>query len=174
MNKKSVMVIVRGLPGSGKSTFATSVACEVYPGSMRQGMISGVFETDKFFIDSQTGEYKFERDMCEYAHNWNVAEVYRFCRDYPEVPCIVANTFTTEQEIKPYRNIANIFNRKVIVVSMQTSHQNVHGVPPEIIEKMKDRWELVDEDYVIYDDSQVESAIEELARKITNRRKKNI
>ena len=47
---EKILYIVRGVPGSGKSTFAEKLV----------GHDFLVCEADKYFIDKETGEYKFD------------------------------------------------------------------------------------------------------------------
>ena len=49
------LILVRGIPGSGKSTFAKSLG-------------GTHFETDKFFMVD--GEYKFDGTKIKEAHKW--------------------------------------------------------------------------------------------------------
>ena len=55
------LYIVRGLPGSGKSTLALSLV----------GHDFLVCEADKYFIDKETGEYKFDAKVIKNAHEWS-------------------------------------------------------------------------------------------------------
>lgn len=71
------------------------------------------------------------------AHNWNQGEVIRACRDCPDVPVIVANTFRQTFELKPYFDIAKMFNRGIFVFTLRTEHDNIHGVPDKKVEQMR-------------------------------------
>ena len=155
------MIIVRGIPGSGKSTFARDLISKIY--TYENPAVC--FETDFFFVDQQTGKYKFDKNVLGVAHNWNMGEVYRYCRDWPNWVCIVANTFTRWDEIKPYWNIAHEFNRNVIIVRMENTFQNVHGVPEETIRRMKDRMEIVPGEYLAFAENKTK-IIEKIVNKI--------
>ena len=49
------LILLRGLPGSGKSTFAN--------------LLGGIHvEADQYFM--QDGEYKFDASKLKQAHNW--------------------------------------------------------------------------------------------------------
>lgn len=121
--------IVRGAPGAGKSTFADK---------LRGTENAFIFETDNFFVDSiDKRTYHFNPQLLGIAHSWNQGEVIRACRDCPDVPVIVANTFRQKFELKPYFDIAQAFGRKVFVFTLYTVHDNVHGVPDEKVEHMR-------------------------------------
>ena len=150
---KMPVFLIRGIPGSGKSTFAKNLKSAL--DSENAWQLARVFETDNFFVDPNTGEYKFESRLLGAAHNWNQAEVYRFCRDFDNAPCIVANSFTTLDELKPYREIAAEFGRPVCTITIKTVHQNVHGVPDYALQRMKDRWVDCRGSYEVHSDTAV-------------------
>lgn len=123
-----ILYIVRGIPGSGKSTFANSLGCPV-------------FEADMYFM--KDGEYKFEVDKLKLAHNWCKLRVEHSMED--DLPKIaVSNTFTQEWEMKPYYDMAKIYGYTVFSVIVENRHggENVHGVPEDKLKIMKDRFEV--------------------------------
>lgn len=121
--------IVRGAPGAGKSTFAKN---------LRGTENAFIFETDNFFVDSiDKRTYHFNPKLLGIAHNWNQGEVIRACRDCPDVPVIVANTFCQTFELKPYFDIAKMFNRGISIFTLRTEHDNIHGVPDKKVEQMR-------------------------------------
>jgi predicted kinase len=126
---EKILYIVRGVPGSGKSTFARQLT-------------SNVFEADQYFIDNE-GNYNFIPSEIKNAH----AE----CQDdvksamSSSIPKIaVSNTFTQEWEMNPYLELAKQFGYVVFTVIVENRHggKNVHGVPEEKIELMKNRFEI--------------------------------
>jgi predicted kinase len=127
MNKE--LYIVRGLPGSGKSTFASSLT-------------PNHWESDMYFIN-EYGEYKFNPDEIKNAHQW--------CRDMVEgamkhnlSKIAVSNTFTQEWEMKPYHKLAELYGYKVFHIVVENRHGgvNIHNVPEEVFYKMKMRFEI--------------------------------
>lgn len=125
MDENAPMFLLRGAPGSGKSTMAERIrGCG---GAL-------IFETDNFFVDSiNRHDYHFDSKLLGIAHSWNQGEVIRACRDCPTVPVIVANTFSQNWEIEPYLKIAKAFKRRVFVVTLRTEHDNVHNVPEKTV-----------------------------------------
>jgi hypothetical protein len=56
----------------------------------------------------------------------------------------VSNTFTQEWEMKPYFDLAKKYGYKVFTVIVENRHggKNVHNVPDEALEKMRNRFEI--------------------------------
>ena len=86
------IIIIRGAPGAGKSTFAQKLRDSIFHNCNR---ITAIFETDNFFVDSiNHRDYHFNTQLLSIAHAWNQGEVIRCCRDCPDVPVI----FVTAKE----------------------------------------------------------------------------
>lgn len=117
------LVLIRGLPGSGKSTMAAQLAERGY----------AHFETDQFF--ERAGRYRFRAHMLPEAHAW--------CQDRVAVALeagrsvVVANTFTRLWEMDAYLSMWP----EVIVIEATGTWASVHGVPPAKVEDMRERWE---------------------------------
>ena len=120
------LYIVRGLPGSGKSSLAKKVT-------------EAVYSADDFFTNKK-GEYNFNVKLLGKAHEWCWGKV----RDamYIGVQAVaVANTFTQAWEAEKYYQIAEEYEYSVFVIECQNDFGNVHSVPQESIDAMKERWE---------------------------------
>ena len=133
-----ILYIVRGVPGSGKSTFAKTLTNEY-----------SICEADQYFIDKETGEYKFNFDEIKNAHQWCREEVEIRMKDnqvnyqfYPTI--VVSNTFTQEWEMEPYFKLAEKYGYTVFSVIVENRHggKNEHGVPEEKVQVMKDRFQI--------------------------------
>lgn len=59
---------------------------------------------------------------------------------------IVANTFTTLKEIDPYLQMAAVLGVPVKIICCIGNYKTTHGVPQEVIEKMENRWEEIEEE----------------------------
>jgi predicted kinase len=126
---EKILYIVRGVPGSGKTTFAKLLTLNI-------------FEADHYFYDTN-GNYNFIPSEIKEAH--------KKCQQFVEyemesgIPKIaVSNTFTQEWEMKPYYDIANEYGYRVYSLIVENRHGGVneHGVPAEKLEQMKNRFNI--------------------------------
>jgi hypothetical protein len=65
-----------------------------------------------------------------------------FTKSYSKV--VVSNTFTQEWEMQPYYDLAKEHGYRVYSIIVENRHGgvNIHGVPQETLEKMKNRFEV--------------------------------
>ncbi len=120
------LYIVRGLPGSGKSSLAKKLTEVVY-------------SADDFFTNKK-GEYNFNAKLLGKAHEWCWGKV-RDAMFIGANAVAVANTFTQAWEAEKYYQIAEEYGYSVFVIECQNDFGNVHDVPQESIDAMKERWE---------------------------------
>jgi predicted kinase len=127
------LYIVRGVPGSGKSTFAKS--------------IGGIhIEADQFFMEN--GKYNFDITKIKLAHKYCQNQTEAWMKtDGAQVnnhKIVVSNTFTQEWEMKPYFELAEKYGYIVFTVIVENRHgrKNIHDVPEDKIQQMKDRFEF--------------------------------
>jgi len=125
--KMNHLILVRGLPGSGKSTFAHMMS--------HHGFLH--VEADMFFVGPDG--YKFNGLKIADAHDWCQKEVVR-ALDHGE-NVIVSNTFTQKWEIEPYQKMVEKTGCKLTIIKMEGNYGSVHGIPEIALQKMKDRWE---------------------------------
>ncbi len=121
------LILVRGLPGSGKST----IAIQNYPQFAH-------WESDMFFI-KKNGEYIFDTRLIHVAHKWCLHKVETDLKSGKNV--IVSNTFIARSDIKPYIELANKLNIEIEVITARGEYGSIHGVSEDIITKMKIRWQ---------------------------------
>jgi len=125
---KKVLIILRGIPGCGKSTFAEVIG-------------EFICTADDYFLVN--GEYMWDPKRLGDAH--------KACRDKVlwgmesnMAKIIVANTSTTVKEMKPYYEMAEKFGYEVFSVIVENRHGgvNTHNVPEEALDKMKTRFNI--------------------------------
>ena len=85
---EKMLYLVRGIPGSGKSTFAKNLVDEKDYCHK---------EADMFFVD-RDGNYNFEPSKIKDAHQWCQEEM-DFLMGLGHSPVVVSNTFTQEWEL---------------------------------------------------------------------------
>jgi len=127
------LILIRGLPGAGKTTRAVELNRPVT-----------VAADDYFMVD---GEYRFNPKRLPHAHAWCQDQAIQGLR--AGLPMVVHNTFTQRWEMEPYLAAADVVGASVEVLSIfdggcsneQLFHRNTHGMPIKAIEAMRDRWE---------------------------------
>lgn len=130
---EKTLIILRGIPGSGKTTFADYFA----------GLTdSNAFAADDYFYDGK-GNYNFDLNGLHMAHVTCQSNV-RKAMEANEHVITVHNTSTTEKEINPYMKMANELGYRVFSLVVENRHkgENTHKVPDEAIERMKNRFSL--------------------------------
>ena len=137
------LIIVRGLPGSGKSTVA--------------GLFNGpdVFKasTDDWFV-KMDGKYRFNPADLEDNHKaciqWYKDKVDNRNKSKNGITIVIHNTFTKYWELYPY--VEYIKNKKSFLLTVldvfdgglsdkELFLRNIHGVPKEKIEEMRENLE---------------------------------
>lgn len=126
---EKVLIIVRGIPGSGKTTFAAMLG-------------KAICCADDFFT-TRDGKYVWKPERVGKAHEWCQRKCRRFMKAQAE-RIMVANTSTTEREMQPYMDLARQFGYKVFSVIVETRHGNksVHNVPEVTLDKMRERFNI--------------------------------
>lgn len=128
MNK--TLILLRGVPGSGKSTTAK----ELFPSYIH-------LEADMYWYDKE-GNYNFNITKLGNAHAWcELQTEYNMTQGFNVV---ISNTLTTEKELKPYYELAKKYEYKVVSLIVENRHQgtNVHNVPDETLDKMERRFSI--------------------------------
>lgn len=122
------LIILRGLPGAGKSTLA---------GILSEGGKYPVFSVDDFFTNYETGEYTFNFSENHLA--------YKACLEQTEMAMketiskiFIHNTLTLQWELELFTNLAKKYNYRTHIVTVENHHdgKNSHAISPEQIQKM--------------------------------------
>ena len=132
--KNNRLVLVRGLPGSGKSTYAKSY----FNGHIH-------LEADMYFVQPD-GSYDWAAERLGKAHSWCFETTKIMLNNGYDV--VVSNTFTMLKELNPYIELADCNDIQCAVFRMASEYNSIHNVPQVVIEKMRSRFEDYEEEVI--------------------------
>ena len=139
------LLIIRGLPGSGKSIFAKSILnvsndCALVSKSFNNIIYTHYYEADMFFEND--GSYNFQKKFISFAHDWCYTNVIKSLLDGNNT--IVSNTFVKFWELSKYIDLLKLLPElKIEIVELYTQFDSIHNVPIDTILKMKKSWEEI-------------------------------
>jgi predicted kinase len=117
------LILIRGIPGSGKTTYAKTLG------------IKDHYEADQWFENN--GGYNPTK--IKQAHEWCQTQTFMAMKANRDV--VVSNTFCRVWEMQSYIDMAKQTDHEVIIKTMTGEYQNIHGVPDEKVIQMKNRFE---------------------------------
>lgn len=133
-----IMVLMRGLPGSGKTSLAKII----------KGRSGVILSTDDFFCNEE-GLYRYDPHRLPEAHGWNKHRALVKVQE-GRTPVIIDNTNVQAWEMKPYIIMALHHGYEVDILEPETSwkfnpkelaKRNIHGVPKYKISEMKEHYD---------------------------------
>ncbi len=116
--------LIRGLPGSGKTTLAKQYHCLH-------------LEADMYFI--KNGQYNFDKHKLQNAHQWCLLQTEIALKNNMDV--VVSNTFTQLWELERYIKLAIHYNIKYQIIEATGSYPNDHNIPEEKLTQLKAKWQ---------------------------------
>lgn len=127
---KKELIILRGIPGCGKSTFAEILSSE-----------PNICTADDFHM--KDGKYDWKPENVKSAHEWCQSNARALMR-VGASPVVIANTSTTVKEMQIYFDMAVDYGYTVYSIIVENRHGgiNTHGVPEETLQKMKNRFDI--------------------------------
>lgn len=138
---KKILILLRGLPNSGKTTLAYTLTDEVCEADSYFMVVRD--ENGEIHRHVYSGEYEFDPKLLKEAHE----DCRILCEDFMswgQELVVVSNTFTEEWEMEPYYKLAKKYDYMVhsIIVEKRHEGENNHNVPKEQIEKMRKRFQI--------------------------------
>ena len=140
----SSVVILRGLPGSGKSWFAHH--CQ----EMREKTDSiTVCSADSYFEKQKSGEYQFDPSLLPEAHQQCLQVFLRALSERKEI-IVIDNTNVHHWEYSIYQYLSQLFGVRHYVLEVPCYSEkmaeiyalrNQHGVPMATVLRMFSTWE---------------------------------
>ena len=119
------LIVIRGLPGSSKTTYA------------KKHFQCCILENDQFQIVN--GQYCWSADGTKRAIALCRRLAEEILKNNSDV--VVCNTFTKRRFIEGYKQLAEKYHADFEVVRMTGEFQNVHNVPKFILDNMKSSFE---------------------------------
>jgi uridine kinase len=132
---KPTLYLIRGVPGSGKSSFAQSL--------LDKFVVQRMYEADQYFVQlSIDGEYRFNPTLLEDAHNQCKRNTWLAL--YEGMSVAVSNTSCSEWEVETYATIARETEANFVSIIVENRHdgKNIHGCPDAKVEQMKRKFSI--------------------------------
>ena len=128
----ATLYIIRGVSGSGKTTYAKELAAKVKCAHL---------EADMYFTfrNGDECEYRFNPSLLPKAHEWCFNEACTELNAGRNV--IVSNTFTRLWEMRNYIDFALERDCKVRIITCRSRFQNVHGLSEDQVNKQAARFQ---------------------------------
>ena len=121
------LVVIRGLPGSGKTTLATT-KYETYKH----------YEHDMWF-EKEYGYMKFSFDDLPKAQEWCQSRVRKSLEEGHNT--VVANVFSNIKSMRPYLDMCLLLNLPFKVVETTGNFKSLHPVSKEAMASMRRNWQ---------------------------------
>lgn len=142
------LTILRGLPGSGKSTYCRDKFPGLTPSRWAPPKWSPLSISGDHFFTSMSGEYNFDPTKIGEAHTAARCDLITAMVNEVE-QIVVDNTHSRKWEYADTILLAKSFGYKIDVIDLfdggcsdeRLAERNTHGVPLEKITAMRERWE---------------------------------
>lgn len=127
---KPTLYLIRGIPGSGKTTFARKL--------LNANIVQAIHCADDYMLNAG-GAYEFNPAMLTHCHEQCFQATSRALSQHKSVA--VHNTFIKQWELERYHKLAASFDVSIVESVCQGRWPNTHGVPEEKVKSMCDSFE---------------------------------
>lgn len=130
-----IVYFIRGLPGSGKTTFAEDIESYIDDAVIH-------IEADMFFTDDN-GKYVWDAGKLDLAHEWCRAEYLKAMSDKCAY-IIVSNVSAEAKHVDWYQEEATKRGYEFVslIVENRGGRKSVHDVPDKSIENMRRKFDV--------------------------------
>ena len=125
--RPKTLTIIRGLPGSGKSSLGSILAT------------GHSWSADDFFMNAD-GVYEFNASKLKEAHDWCESVVEEDLANGVD-QVAVCNTFSRRWEYQKYIQLAKKYGYSIFMLTCQNRFQSLHNVTWRTMKTMTSRWE---------------------------------
>lgn len=127
------LIIIRGLPGAGKSTLASVL--------MNDTKRYVHLETDMYWYRNPNREYNFVFEELNRAHRWCLQTAEAFMANGLNI--IQSNTNLVYSEVKNYVEFAKACEMHIMVYTLNKDKNfgSIHNVPKEVMDRMYNKME---------------------------------
>lgn len=133
------LFILRGIPGSGKSTIGRRLL-EKHPTAV-------LSERDKYYINPENGKYEWAPEKVPIARRKQIEEIEIALKSGNSA--IADSLHLAHKQYDPLLNLAEKYNARPIIIDVPFNKatpelyasRNLHGVPLEQIKGMINSWE---------------------------------
>ena len=141
-NPEKYLIIIRGVPGAGKSTAAEAIKQMInsiaVPYDTHRRIVAKSFEADEYW-HRPDNVYDFNAALLANSHAYCEGRVCEFLRgrDTNTKIAIVSNTTIKEQALNKYLDIAEEYSALSIIAKAEGDFESIHGVPEKTVERMR-------------------------------------
>lgn len=126
--KMNILYIVRGIPGSGKSTLIKKIT-------------KNIVELDDYY-NEKYGYYKFSYDEVPQSHKYALNKIEKMMIDKLDEIAVI-DSFIKNKDFDQYKKLAIKYNYQPIEIIVHSDFKDIHNVPIKRLEEMCNEFEFI-------------------------------